>query len=54
MTISGSFDKSDEYLSYKDYFTDEEVTKIDGLVADTLSPTYGYERPPSPDQAANG
>ncbi|MEM9174845.1 MAG: sulfotransferase domain-containing protein [Myxococcota bacterium] len=39
---------------YKDYFTDEEVGKIDDLVADTLSPAYGYERPPSPDQAANG
>ena len=38
---------------YKDYFTDDEVTKIDDLVADTLSPAYGYERPPSPDQAAN-
>ena len=39
---------------YKDYFTDDEVEKIDDLVADTLSPAYGYERPPSPDQAANG
>ena len=39
---------------YKDYFTDDEVEKIDELVADTLSPAYGYERPPSPDQAANG
>lgn len=39
---------------YKDYFTDDEVAKIDDLVADTLSPAYGYERPPSPDQAANG
>ena len=39
---------------YKDYFSDDEVAKIDDLVADTLSPSYGYERPPSPDQAANG
>lgn len=39
---------------YKDYFSDDEVAKIDELVADTLSPAYGYERPPSPDQAANG
>ena len=33
---------------------ESEVEKIDDLVADTLSPAYGYERPPSPDQAANG
>ncbi|MCR9094314.1 MAG: sulfotransferase domain-containing protein [bacterium] len=39
---------------YKDYFSDDEVAKIDDLVAGTLSPAYGYERPPSPDQAANG
>ncbi len=38
---------------YKDYFSEDEVAKIDDLVADTLSKAYGYERPPSPDRAAN-
>ncbi len=39
---------------YKDYFSDEEVTRIDALVATTLSPTFGYEAPPEPDRAAQG
>ena len=39
---------------YKDYFTDDESAQIDELVAKELSPTYGYENPPKPDQAAQG
>jgi hypothetical protein len=39
---------------YKDYFSDEEVTRIDALVATTLSPTFGYEAPPEPDRAVQG
>lgn len=27
---------------YRDYFTDEEIARIDDLVAQTLSPVYGY------------
>lgn len=34
---------------YRDYFTAEEVARIDELVAKTLSPAYGYsEAPPDP------
>ncbi len=39
---------------YKDYFTDDESTQIDELVAAELSPTYGYESPTEPDRAAHG
>lgn len=39
---------------YKDYFSEEEAAQIDELVAKTLSPAYGYDRPPSPDRAAAG
>jgi hypothetical protein len=39
---------------YKDYFDDDETAKIDAYVADQLSDAFGYERPPSPDRAANG
>ena len=31
---------------YADYFDDEEVTRIDDLVAKDLSSAYGYDRPP--------
>lgn len=34
---------------YRDYFTAEEVARIDELVAKTLSPAYGYSEAP-PDQ----
>jgi hypothetical protein len=37
---------------YKDYFTEEEVAQIDALVAETLSPAFGYESPTEPDRAA--
>ncbi|MBK1867076.1 sulfotransferase domain-containing protein [Aestuariivirga sp. YIM B02566] len=34
---------------YRDYFTEDEVARIDELVARTLSPAYGYsEAPPDP------
>lgn len=34
---------------YRDYFTDDEVARIDELVTKTLSPAYGYsEAPPDP------
>lgn len=34
---------------YRDYFTEEEVARIDALVAGTLSNAYGYsEAPPDP------
>lgn len=34
---------------YRDYFTEDEVARIDALVASTLSPAYGYsEAPPDP------
>lgn len=34
---------------YRDYFTDDEVARIDELIAKTLSPAYGYsEAPPDP------
>ena len=34
---------------YRDYFTAEEVARIDELVTKTLSPAYGYsEAPPDP------
>jgi hypothetical protein len=34
---------------YRDYFTDEELASIDGLVATTLSPAFGYGGvPPDP------
>jgi hypothetical protein len=34
---------------YRDYFTDEELARIDGLVATTLSPAFGYGGvPPDP------
>ena len=34
---------------YRDYFTDEELARIDQLIATTLSPAFGYhEIPPHP------
>ncbi len=39
---------------YKDYFTEEEVARIDALVAETLSPAFGYDASPEPDRAAQG
>ena len=39
---------------YKDYFSDEEIARIDGLVAETLSSDYGYDAPPEPEGASEG
>jgi hypothetical protein len=34
---------------YRDYFTDDEIARIDRLVAETLSPVFGYGgAPPDP------
>ena len=27
---------------YRDYFTDEQLAELDGLVENTLEPAYGY------------
>ena len=37
---------------YTDYFSEDEIAKIDALVAETLSSDYGYDAPPEPDTRA--
>ena len=51
---SGSQESSDAYKvrrgkigGYRDYFTDEELTKIDALVSSKLAPGYGYTNKPA-------
>jgi Sulfotransferase domain len=38
---------------YRDYFDDGEIAQIDRLVAEQLSPVFGYARPSAPPQAAS-
>lgn len=38
---------------YKDYFSDEEIARIDGLVAETLASDFGYDAPPDPQGRAD-
>jgi len=39
---------------YRDYFDDAQVDKIDALVEQTLSPTFGYGRPVAPATGEGG